>query len=77
MRWFLLSDNSINPSHYNRHKIEPWDFICANQFDYLEGCVIKYISRHRKKNGVQDLMKAQSYINKMISVYDDLYAKDN
>lgn len=71
-----MVDDSINPNHYNSHTIEPWDFICANRFDYLEGCVIKYISRHRKKNGLQDLKKAQAYINKMIAMYDDLYAKN-
>lgn len=46
--------------------IQPIDFIYANNIPYLEGNVIKYISRHKKKNGIEDLKKAIHYIELLI-----------
>ena len=40
-------------------------------FDYyLQGNIVKYLWRYRYKNGVEDLKKAQWYLNKLIEVYD-------
>jgi hypothetical protein len=36
-----------NPSHYKRGGIEPIDYIVSNDLDFLEGNVIKYVSRYR------------------------------
>ena len=47
-------------------KIEVADFIREYQLDYFEGNVVKYISRWRKKNGIEDLKKAQWYLNYLI-----------
>ena len=38
--------------------IQPVEFIVANEFGFLEGSVIKYVSRHQKKNGREDIEKA-------------------
>ncbi len=43
-----------------------WDFVEANGLGYLEGCASKYVSRWRRKNGVEDLQKADHYIMKLI-----------
>lgn len=59
---------STNPRHYNAHKIQPWDFIASNGFDYFEGNVIKYVCRWREKGGVTDLKKAKKYLEKMIDM---------
>jgi hypothetical protein len=48
--------DKINPNYY-RGKIEVADFIREYQLDYFEGNVVKYISRWRKKNGIEDLRK--------------------
>lgn len=48
--------------------IQPIEFIHKNGIPYLEGNVIKYICRHRKKNGLQDLLKAKHYIDLLISM---------
>ena len=57
--------NPIEPSHYTDMKISPLEFIEANQ-DVLTWCtanVIKYVGRHKRKNGLEDLKKAQWYLN--------------
>ena len=55
-----------NPPHYAQYKIQPIEFIMANGLGYCEGNVVKYISRWRMKDGVQDLEKARNYINILI-----------
>ena len=55
-----------HPKHYTNGDIEPIDYINGNQMDYLEGNIIKYISRYKFKNGVEDLEKARFYLNMLI-----------
>jgi len=66
----LVSANStqVGGDHYRSKSIQPWDFIIANGLGFLEGNAIKYISRWREKNGVEDLKKARHYIDKLIEV---------
>ena len=40
----------------------------ANNLGYLEGTAIKYLTRFRKKNGVEDLKKAIHFIEKLIEI---------
>ena len=65
-------DNVNNPSHYNQAGIECLDAIAAATDDgyeyYLQGNIIKYLWRYRYKNGVEDLKKAQFYLNKLIEI---------
>ncbi|MBD3842563.1 MAG: DUF3310 domain-containing protein [Campylobacterales bacterium] len=60
-----MTNNAIQPKHYTELKIQPIDFIEANQeaLSWALANVIKYISRHKKKNGIEDLKKAQWYLN--------------
>jgi len=60
-----MKDN-INPSHYKQGNIEVIDFILDQKFSYMEGNVVKYLSRYKFKNGLEDLKKARWYINKII-----------
>jgi hypothetical protein len=48
-------------SHYKDMKIQPLEFIHANNLDYMQGNVVKYITRHKAKNGAQDVRKALHY----------------
>ena len=57
-------------NHYKRIGIEPWAIIDANNLDYYEGNVLKYLLRWRVKNGVKDLQKAKHYLEKLISIHD-------
>jgi chemotaxis regulatin CheY-phosphate phosphatase CheZ len=60
--------DNINPNHYKQGNIEVIDFIIDQDFNYLEGNVIKYVSRYKFKNGVEDLKKAQWYLKELIDV---------
>tara|TARA_R110000787_G_scaffold82040_2_gene177575 strand:+ start:872 stop:1105 length:234 start_codon:yes stop_codon:yes gene_type:complete len=61
----ILKDN-INPKHYKQGKIEVIDFILDQKMNYLEGNIIKYVSRYKLKNGIEDLIKAHWYLTKLI-----------
>ena len=54
--------------HYKGMAIQPVQFIHANGIPYLEGNVIKYVCRWKKKNGVADLEKAKHYIDLLIEL---------
>lgn len=53
------------PPHYNQG-IECWDYIVSHKMSYLEGNVIKYVTRYKSKNGREDLLKAQAYLEKLL-----------
>tara|TARA_R110000851_G_scaffold249540_1_gene402023 strand:- start:1624 stop:1875 length:252 start_codon:yes stop_codon:yes gene_type:complete len=59
--------NKISPDHYAKYTIEPFEFIIANELDYCQGNILKYIMRYQDKNGTEDLYKAQWYLNKLIA----------
>ena len=59
-------DKQIGGSHYQKFKIQPCKFVIENELLYPEGCVIKYILRHRLKGKKQDLEKAIHYIEMII-----------
>lgn len=56
----------VGGDHYAKCAIQPIDYIMANGLDYLQGNVIKYVTRYRNKNGVEDLEKAAHYLRIMI-----------
>lgn len=58
--------NSVNPEHYTKLKIEPWDYIQANDLGYFEGNIVKYVSRYKNKGGREDLLKARTYLDKLL-----------
>lgn len=55
-------------SHYKGKAIQPVQYIHANGIGYCEGNVIKYVSRWREKNGLEDLKKARHYIDLLIEL---------
>jgi hypothetical protein len=61
-------NTQVNGTHYKDLAIQPVEYIIKNNLGYLEGNVIKYISRHRKKGGINDLRKARHYIDMLIEV---------
>lgn len=60
------NSTQVGGNHYKKDQIQPWDFINGNKLNYMEGSVVRYISRWRKDGGVQDLEKAAHYVQKMI-----------
>lgn len=66
-----MSDNVNHPAHYASGGIETIQVIqskmTAEMFEgFCVGNVIKYVTRYRKKNGVEDLKKARWYLDKII-----------
>jgi len=59
-------DKQIGGTHYQKFKIQPSKFVIENELLYPEGCVIKYILRHRLKGKRQDLEKAIHFIEMII-----------
>lgn len=55
-----------SPPHYTDGGIETIDFIEAKRLDYHLGNVVKYVTRADKKGGMEDLLKAQWYLNRAI-----------
>jgi len=62
------NEQQVGGAHYAVKTIQPWDYIIANDLGYLEGNIVKYVSRWKDKGGVEDLKKAQHYLQKLIEV---------
>jgi hypothetical protein len=62
------NDNQVSGSHYKKLPIQTWDYITQNGIGYMEGNIIKYVSRWKVKGGVDDLKKAQHYLEKLIEL---------
>lgn len=69
-----MKDNVNKPEHYTSGSIECIDAIMEAIKDknpqeaYCVGNVIKYLWRYERKNGTEDVLKAQWYLNKLISL---------
>lgn len=58
---------TTNP-HYDGWSVG--SFITTMDLNFYEGCVVKYICRHKKKDGLKDLKKAKDYLEQLINEYD-------
>ena len=56
-------------SHYKNLKIQPMQYALENKLDYAQANVVKYVTRHKEKNGKEDLLKAIHNIELMIEFY--------
>lgn len=61
-------DVQVGGSHYKDFKIQPVEFIHKNNIGFLEGNCIKYLCRHKNKNGIEDLKKVKHYIDLLIEM---------
>ena len=69
----LKMKDNINPNHYTDMVIAPNVYIVENNIPWYEANVIKYVSRHRKKNKIEDLRKAKKYLELLAK---DLYKEE-
>ena len=60
-------DQQVGVSHYKTLKIQPVEFILANQLGFCEGSIIKYTCRYKQKGGIEDLKKVIHYAELLIS----------
>lgn len=64
----------IGGDHYIKMKIQPVQFIHANNIPFIEGTIIKYVSRWKSKGGLQDLEKARHMVDMLIAYGPDEHA---
>lgn len=76
-----MNDNVNNPAHYTQGEIECIDCIKAATVNktgieaFCVGNAIKYLFRYENKNGLEDVKKAQWYINRLIQELEEKQAK--
>jgi hypothetical protein len=58
----------VGGDHYKKMKIQPIEFIHANNLPFIEGNIVKYITRWREKNGLKDLEKVKHYVDLLIEL---------
>lgn len=67
-----MSETALNRqeggNHYEDLAIQPVEYIHRNGIGYCEGSVIKYVTRWRNKNGVEDLRKARHFLDLLIEM---------
>jgi hypothetical protein len=66
-------NKQVGGSHYKDFKIMPIEYITQNKLDFCEGNIVKYISRHEKKNGAEDIRKVIHYAELILQ---QKYGKD-
>lgn len=64
-------DKQVSGSHYKGCAIQPVEYIDANGLDYLQGNVVKYVTRHKLKNGRGDVEKAIHYLELILELQYD------
>ena len=62
------TQRQIGGNHYKEFKIQPIQFITKNKLSFIQGCIIKYICRFEKKNGIEDLEKIKHYCDLQIEM---------
>lgn len=60
------TDYQVAGDHYKNQKIQPIEYIMANQLPFAEGCIVKYVTRWRDKGGIEDLRKIKQYCDFII-----------
>jgi hypothetical protein len=68
------NDKQVAGSHYVA-EIQHWDYVVANDLDYFQGQITKYVTRWKRKNGLVDLKKAQHFLEKYIEVIEAARAR--
>lgn len=69
-------DNQIGGSHYKDMPFQPIELIAALRCSFIQGCIIKYISRYKNKNGAQDIKKCIHYAQLAIELGDKRRCND-
>ena len=75
-RWIHTKENKpkslqtqVGGDHYKNKKIQPVEYIHSNDLDFFEGNIVKYVTRWRDKNGLEDLLKIKQYVDILIDLH--------
>ena len=61
-------DKQEGGDHYKDCKIQPIEYITANNLDFMQGNIVKYITRHKSKNGAEDIKKIKHYCDLILKL---------
>jgi len=64
--------SQVGGSHYRKLKIQPVEYIHANEIPFIEGSIIKYATRWRDKGGIDDLRKIKHFVDLLIELEADI-----
>lgn len=60
-----VNEKQVGGDHY-KSSLQHWDFVGFNRIPYMEAMALKYVTRSRKKNGLEDIQKAIHFVEKML-----------
>lgn len=64
-------DRQVGGSHYKKYAIQPVEYAMANNLNYCQANAIKYVTRYKDKNGIEDLRKAIHNIEILIELEEN------
>jgi hypothetical protein len=62
------NERQIGGDHYKTGPIQHWDIVAQHELDYFQGQITKYVMRWKLKGGIQDLEKAQHFLEKYVEL---------
>ncbi|MGB1226458.1 MAG: DUF3310 domain-containing protein [Poseidonibacter sp.] len=62
-----MREKQVGGNHYSKRAIQPFHIAREYDLDFFEGNVLKYLLRHKDKNGLEDLQKAMHYLEEVIA----------
>jgi len=66
-------DSQVGGSHYTQGAIQPLEYIMANNMNFIQGNIIKYVTRYRfKGTPKQDLEKVKHYVDLLIDHHNEV-----
>lgn len=65
------NDHQVGGSHYQA-TTQHWDIVIEHELNYFEAQILRYVMRCRKKAGLQDLQKAEHFIQKYMEAWPKL-----
>lgn len=60
------TETQVGGDHYKSLAIQPTEYCQRNRLPFRESNVIKYVTRHRNKNGREDIEKAMHYLQLLL-----------
>ena len=64
-----IRDYQVGGDHYKKLQIQPVEYIYVNELDFLEGNIVKYVTRHRTKGeGAKDIKKVIHYAQMILEL---------
>ncbi len=66
------NDTQVGANHYREEspEFQHWDWVAREKLDYFQGQITRYVARHKRKDHMEDLLKAEHFIKKYIELYE-------